>query len=229
MQNFMNKDKLRKMVLIAMLSAMAFLLTVTVRFSIVPAVGFLRYDPKDIVITIGGFLLGPLAAAVITVVVSLMQFLTGISQTAFWGLLMNIITGCTFACTAAFFYKRNRTMRGAVIGLLTAFVLTTVVAMLWNYLVVPIYMGIPRERVASVLFTGFLPFNLIKNGLNAAFTMMLYKYVKTALQKTRLMPTAESGGMAERRSFRGSVGVIILSLFAIGYAVLWIFVLQGWV
>lgn len=57
------------------------------------------------------------------------------------------------------------------------------VMMLWNYLIAPIYMGYPREAVAELLIPVFLPFNLLKSGLNAGFTFLLYKPITTALRK----------------------------------------------
>ena len=38
-------------------------------------------------------------------------------------------------------------------------------------------MGYPREAVAELLIPAFLPFNLLKGGLNAAITMLIYKPV----------------------------------------------------
>ena len=55
------------------------------------------------------------------------------------------------------------------------------VMLLWNYLIAPIYMGYPREAVVELLIPAFLPFNLIKGGLNAAITMIIYKPVVKAL------------------------------------------------
>ncbi len=56
--------------------------------------------------------------------------------------------------------------------------------MLWNYLIAPIYMGYSREAVAKLLIPAFLPFNLLKSGLNAGFTFLLYKPITTALRRT---------------------------------------------
>ena len=46
------------------------------------------------------------------------------------------------------------------------------VMLLWNYLIALIYMGYPREAVVQLLLPAFLPFNLLKGGLNAAFTFL---------------------------------------------------------
>ena len=58
---------------------------------------------------------------------------------------------------------------------------------IWNYLVAPIYMGYPREEVAKLLLPAFLPFNLIKGGLNAVITILLYKPVMMAFSHSHIL------------------------------------------
>ena len=163
------ESKTKKMTTIAMLAAMAFVMVTFVR---IPVVLFLEYEPKDIIITLGGFIWGPLTSFIVSVIVSLIELVT-ISEDGILGFVMNIISTCSFACTAAFIYKKKRTLSGAIIGLCAGTLLMVVVMLLWNYLIAPIYMGFPREAVADLLIPAFLPFNLIKGGLNAAFTFML--------------------------------------------------------
>ena len=173
-------SKTKKMTTIAMLSAMAFLMVALFR---IPVVLFLKYEPKDVIITLGGFIWGPLTSFLVSLIASLVEMVT-ISDTGIWGVIMNILGSCSFACTAAFIYKKKRTLSGAVIGLAAGILLMVPVMLLWNYLITPIYMGQAREKVAKLLIPAFLPFNLIKGGLNAAITFVLYKPVTTALRKT---------------------------------------------
>ncbi len=63
------------------------------------------------------------------------------------------------------------------------------VMLFWNYLVAPIYMGCSRQAAAQLLLPVFLPFNLIKGGLNAAVTMLLYKPLAAALRRARPQQT----------------------------------------
>lgn len=163
----------------AMLCALAY---VTVVVGRVPVVLFLKYDPKDIVITLGGLIWEPMTSFIVSVVVSIIEMFT-ISENGILGCIMNIISTCSFACTASVIYKKRRTLSGAVIGLLMGSVMMIVVIMLWNYMIAPIYMGYPREAVAKLLLPAFLPFNMLKAGLNAAFTFLLYKPIITALRK----------------------------------------------
>ena len=199
------KTKTRKLVTLAMLSAVAFVVMWVGRLPIAP-VPFLKYDPKDIVIVIGGFLYGPLSSALISLVVSLIEMVT-VSDTGVIGLAMNVLSTCSFACVAAFIYKRKPTLQSAVIGLVCGVAAMTGVMLLWNYLITPLYMqGTSREAVAAMLIPVFLPFNLLKGGMNLAVTLLAYKPVVGALRKARLVPPSEHSPKGR------SVGIAALSV-----------------
>ena len=172
-------SKTKKITTTAMLCAIAYVVVVIGR---IPVVLFLKYDPKDIIITLGGLIWGPMTSFIVSVIVSLIEMVT-ISENGVLGCIMNIVSTCSFACTASVIYKKKRTLSGAVIGLVTGSLMMVLVMLLWNYLITPIYMGYPREAVAKLLVPAFLPFNLLKAGLNAGFTFLLYKPVTTALCK----------------------------------------------
>lgn len=186
-----------------------------------PLVLFLKYDPKDIVIVIGGFIWGPMTAFFVSLVVSLIEMFT-ISDTGIFGLIMNVLSSCTFACTAAAIYKKKRTMAGAVQGLVTGWLLTVMVMMLWNYLITPFYMGYPREAVVKLLLPAFLPFNLIKGGLNTAFTLLLYKPVVNGLRKAHLIPDLNR---QEQGSF--NIGLFSVASLILVSCILVVLVLRG--
>jgi len=214
------QTRTKKLTILAMLSALAYIVMVIGR---IPIVLFLKYDPKDVVIAIGGFLYGPLSAFAMSVVVSFVEMFT-VSDNGFIGFVMNVLSTCSFACTASFIYKRKRTITRAIIGLTAGWLLTTAVMLLWNYFIAPIYMGLPREEIAELLIPAFLPFNLLKGGLNAAITMLLYKPIKRALYKSHLIlepeETAATAGKVH-------IGAILISFFVIITCVLLILVLQG--
>lgn len=173
-------DRTKKITTTAMLCAIAY---VAVAVGRIPIVLFLKYDPKDVVITLGGLIWGPLTACIVSVIVSFIEMLT-VSETGILGCLMNILSTCSFACTAALIYKRKHTLSGALSGLVSGSAAMVSIMLLWNYLVTPIYMGYPREAVAELLLPAFLPFNLLKAGLNASITFFLYKPIVGALRKT---------------------------------------------
>lgn len=183
---------------------------------------FLQLDVQATVITIGGFLFGPLAAAVISLVVAVVEMFT-VSDTGPIGCLMNVLATVSFCCTAALVYKKVHTRKGAVIGLTLAVAAQVAVMLLWNYLVTPIYQGIPREVVAGMLPTVFLPFNLVKGGLNMGLILVLYKPVVTALRRAKLAP--ESQTLVESKRF--NAGFALFSLAVLGTFVTIALVLMG--
>ena len=211
-------EKIKRMVALAMLCAVSYVVVFYIR---IPVVLFLKYEPKDVVITIGGLIFGPLSAMLISVVVSLIEFVT-ISDTGLWGLLMNMLSTCAFACPAAWFYGRQRSRKGAVLGLLLGTVLMVAVMLVWNYLITPIYMGLPREEVAALLAPIFLPFNLFKGGMNAAITLFLYKPVVTGLRKASLVPATEGQKEDARR-----LGMLPAALLILVTSVLVLLVMKG--
>ena len=190
---------------------------------IVPAVqGILSYDPKDVVVVIGGFIFGPLTAVAISVIVSFVEMLT-VSSTGPVGFIMNVVSTCSFAVPAALIYKKARSMKGAVGSLTVGVAVMAAMMCLWNYIVTPLYQGVPREVVAAMLPTLFLPFNLVKGAINAGLTLLLYKPVVTALRKANLVDASTgSGGKG-----KASVGMLILGAALVVTGALVILVMLG--
>ena len=208
----------KEMVLIAMLAAIAYVIVALIR---IPVVLFLKYEPKDVIITIGGFLLGPLAAFITSLVVSLVEMVS-ISDTGPIGALMNLLSTCSFACTAAYVYKKRHTLSGAILGLILGSVVMVIAMLLWNWLITPLYMGVDRSAVEGMLIPMFLPFNLLKAGLNSALVLVLYKPLVTALRKANLVPSqAKSSGKGNK------TGVWILGLIMLATCILLLLVFQG--
>ncbi len=177
------KFSVKNMALLAMISAMAYIMVYFIR---IPVVLFLKYEPKDVIITIGAFLMGPAAAFISSLLISFLEMIT-ISDTGPIGAVMNLLSTCCFACTAAFIYKRKHTLSGAVLGLAVGSVVMVAAMLLWNWLITPLYMGVPRTQVQALLIPAFLPFNALKAGLNTALTLALYKPLVTALRKTGIV------------------------------------------
>ena len=188
---------------LAMLSAIAFVAKLI--SNVFPMVsGFLSFDLKDVIIVIAGFIFGPLAAVLITVVVSLVEMVT-ISSTGLIGFVMNVIQSCAFACTASAFYQKNRNMKSAIMGLVAGVLTMTAVMVLWNWLITPLYMGVPREMVVKMLIPTFLPFNLVKGGINATLALLLYKPIVNTLRKAKLVPPSSSSAGQKK------IGIAIVS------------------
>ena len=216
----MNKQKMttKELTTLAMLTAIAYALVCTIR---IPIVLFLKYEPKDVVITIGGFLMGPMAVLISSSIVALIEMFT-ISDTGIIGCIMNFLSTCAFALPAAFMYKRRHTMAGAIAGLAVGTITMVATMLLWNYLITPLYMtGTSRSDIAGMLMPVFLPFNLLKAGLNSAFILLLYKPLVVSLRKAGLLPATGSGAKSAR------FGVTIFAALLLITCVLFVLVLRG--
>lgn len=209
----MKHEAVKRLTVLSMLSALAFVVVAVARIPIMP-IDFLKYEPKDVIIAIGGFLYGPMAALLITTVVSVIEMLT-ISSTGWIGLLMNILSSAGFACTAALIYRKKHTLRGAIFGLLSGVLVMTGLMLLWNYLITPLYMGTPRAEVANMLIPIFLPFNLLKGSLNAALTFLIFRPVLQLLRKTGLFPKKETAAGTKHFVWIGAVAVLITCVLLI--------------
>ena len=216
----------KKITIIAMLCAIAYAVTFLAHMvpflNFIPAVGFLKYDPTDIIIAIGSFMMGPLVGFIMSVIVSFIETIT-ISSTGPIGFIMNVISSCAFACTASAIYKKKRDMTGAVIGLISGVIAMTAVMLLWNYFLTPLYQKVPREVIVSLLIPGFLPFNLIKASINSAFVLLLYRPLVTALRKAGHLPPSVSGTV---KNSRVTIGVSVAAILILVSCVMLILVLS---
>ena len=211
--------KLRRLTVMAIFIALSF---AAVAFIRIPVMLWLSYEPKDVLLTIGAFLLGPIEGIVMAVTVALLELVT-ISNTGIIGFVMNVFSSCLFVVTASLIYQRKRTLSGALIGLICGAVLAIGGMLLWNYLITPLYMAnTTREQVTAMLIPLFLPFNLLKSGLNAALTMLLYKSVSSALRSAKLLPPTQAPTNGKKH-----LPVTILSLLVLTALIVAMLVWKG--
>jgi riboflavin transporter FmnP len=212
----------KQLITMGILSGIAYVVMLVIHIKLVPSLDFLTYDPKDVVIAMGGFLFGPLPVFLMSFVVSFFEMIT-ISSTGVIGMVMNMVSTCAFAGTAALIYKRQKTLKGAVFALAAGVVMTTAVMLAWNYFLTPLYMGIPREAIVPLLLPAFLPFNLLKGGLNAGLTVLIYKPLVNALRNASLLPRSEQ---AEQQSGKINIGAVVGAVVALGVCIAIVFLLN---
>ncbi|MGI6069381.1 MAG: ECF transporter S component [Blautia sp.] len=215
------REGIKKVAQIGMLCALAYMVMVVIK---IPVIMFLKYEPKDVIIALGGFIFGPLVSLVISLVVGVVEMVT-VSDTGIIGCIMNILSSAAFACIAAYVYKKEHSRKGAIKGLVYGSLVMTAIMLLWNYLITPLYMGYPREAVTAMLVPVFLPFNLIKAGLNSAILLLIYKPVVTALRKARLISPSEAGVQSQKTA--KNFGVATVALVIVATCVLIILSMQG--
>ena len=201
------KTDVKKITILAMFAALGYICLFVFRFK----VSFLTLEFKDVFITMAGFVFGPVAALGVALAESLLEMVT-LSDTGFWGALMNFAGSATFAVTAAVIYKYNKSFKGAVIGLTAAVFSMTAVMLLMNLLITPIYAHTDVKTVIGMIIPLLLPFNLIKSVLNAAIAFILYKAISQALKSIHLLPKKDDDFKVGKKSV---IGLVIASCIII--------------
>ncbi len=209
----------KKITTLGMLCGLAVIVNLLIHFPLIPSVEFLSYDAKDVIIVIGGFIYGAGSAFIMSVITSLLEIMYRGGNLL--DVLMNVISTCTFACVAAWIYKRDHTRKGAFLGLGIGTVCSVLSMLLWNYIVTPIYFGMPREAVVSILVPGILPFNLLKCGLNSGLTLFLYKPIVGIFRRTSLVEHTSGGDHAITK------GTVLIGLFICASVICFILGFQG--
>ena len=162
---------------------------------------FLKVDLSDIPALIGAFSLGPVAGVVIELIKNILNVAIEGTTTGAVGELANFFVGGIFVFVAGVIYKKDRTFKGAIIGMLVATVAMTAAASILNYyFLIPFYaklFGAPVETFVemgskvnkyvtdyrSFILFGIVPFNFLKGIMVSAITIPLYKRVSPILHK----------------------------------------------
>ena len=167
---------IRTLVILAIFSALAVVLVYIIHVPIFPAVPFLEYDPADVPILMAGFLFGPLPGLTVTLTAAVVQAFTVSAQNGLYGLIMHLLASGALVASSSLYYRRHRTLKGAVGALLLGCLSMTVIMIPANLFVTPYFMGAPVQMVIDVL-PFIILFNLIKSAGNSLLTFFLYKRV----------------------------------------------------
>ena len=164
-----------------MLVALAYVAAYFIHFPVVPAATFLKYDPKDVVIVLGGFVLGPIPCLIVATLTPLLEFATR-NDSGIIGLVMNFAASASFCLPATIIYGKSNSFKRAALGLVVGTFVMTIVMLLFNYLLTPLYTNMERSEVLKLFLPALIPFNLSKGGINAAVTLLLFKPFRKAIK-----------------------------------------------
>ena len=218
MSRLSSSNKLRRIALIAVFGALAYVLMLVVHFK----VSFLTLDLKDTVIVLSGLYFGPGAALSLSVLVPLLELIS-VSDTGLYGFLMNFISTAAFSLTASLIYRYKRSLIGAIVALMSAAAATVGVMMLFNLWVTPYYMGVEVETVKSMIPTLLLPFNAVKSCMNVGFVLLLYKPISGVMQRMKLIEKS-----TPKTSFTWkTITVFVLALLLIAISLIVVFGVLG--
>lgn len=192
----MMNSNIKKVTRIGVLSAVASILFLIPGIPIFPPI--YKLDFSTLPPLLGGFAMGPVAGVVITFIKAAIGCITSDSQGV--GELADFLVSSALVVSASLIYRRNRTLKGALIGMGVGIVLMTIVGALANYYVlIPFYQnvrGIPVEAIVGMMkaivpaidslwdmiLMVTVPFNLIKGTVLCVITGLLYKRLSRFLR-----------------------------------------------
>ncbi len=138
----MNRKKLltvKNLVTIAVLAAVAAVL-MYLEFPLWFAPPFYELDFSEIPVLVGAFSMGPAAGFIIEALKIVLKLLLKGSTTMGVGDWANLLIGCALVLPASMIYTKNRTKRGAVIGLIIGTITMAFVGCFLNaYVLLPTY------------------------------------------------------------------------------------------
>jgi riboflavin transporter FmnP len=162
--------KAQQLVMLGMLSAVAYLLMLTIKFPILPGAPFLKYDPSDAAGLMAGILYGPVSGIVVVAIKEVFFF----ARNPF-GITADFIAAATFVGVTAWGYHRgsgsttSRLLRAAALGI-AARVLVMIPA---NFVILRLQFGLPPARVAGMLLPAIIPFNALKGVMNVLLAFVV--------------------------------------------------------
>lgn len=166
---------------LALLTALAYVVTF-LEFPVFPAAPFLQLDFSNVFVLLGGYLYGPLAAILISLLKECLSLLD--SGTNFVGEVANFLINFAFFIVPTVVYRYKKGLKW-VIPMLAAGTLLQVAASLPvnRYINFPLFMGEAAASYFAGLWWYVLLFNLIKGVAVSAVTVLLYKRVSWLFKK----------------------------------------------
>lgn len=190
----------KNLVLMAMFSALAAVLMLW-EFPIpFIAPSFYEIDLSEIPVLVGSFIMGPVAGVIMEAVKVLLKILIKGTSTAYVGDFANFCIGCCLIIPASIIYKRKKTKKNALIGMLVGTLTMAIMGAVLNYFVmIPFFVkayGMPLDAIIgagaeinsliSNKFTFVLicvaPFNILKGAIDSLITLLIYKRISILIK-----------------------------------------------
>ena len=174
----MKSIKVKKMVMVAVFSAISFALQMIAPF---PKVGgFLEIEFSDLPALILAFAYGPVAGLLTELIKNLLHLT--VSTTGFVGELANFVVNGIFVMVAGLIYINNKTFKTAILSLVAATVAMAVAGVFVNlYIMLPMF-KIPEELRLGLTMGTIFPFNLVKGAVTSLITMLIYKRISPIIK-----------------------------------------------
>lgn len=206
---------IRTLTAVGVFSALAYVCCVVFHFK----ASFLSFDLKDAVMTVGAMFFGPVYGFAMSLVVSVIEAVT-ISDTGPYGFIMNVLSSTVFVCVGSLIYSKFRTMKGAVVGMISSCIAMVAVMLGANLIITPYYMNTSVSTVAAMIPTLLLPFNATKALFNASVVFLIYKPVATAVRSAGFVPAGKDSELITPKSSKKNVRQVIIIAASLVIAVL---------
>lgn len=172
------KNQVKKMIL---LIGIAIISGCLIQLSLFPGTPFIKYDPSDVPILIGTFMLGPSAGLLLSAIVTLIQGITINSESGIMGMLMHFVTTASYVIVVGIIYKRKKNRKGVFLGLCFGAITMMISMVIWNMFFTPVFLGIPTETIAALILPIILPSYFLKAVVDTVFTYVSYICTEKAL------------------------------------------------
>ena len=167
----------RQLVTMALMCAIGTLLSF-IEFPLLPGVTWLKFDASNMPAMVAGFAYGPAGGVAVGIVTAIIH---GLLMADFTGALMNILVVTCFVLPAALIYKKKRTYKFAIIGLVFSIIAGVIGSIIGNLLLTPSWLGVPFDAVVALIIPVLIPFNLLKGLLNSVITLIVYKSISNII------------------------------------------------
>ncbi|WP_300262792.1 ECF transporter S component [Clostridium sp.] len=173
---------------LSLLSAIAVIL-MYIDFPVIPMFPWLKIDLSDVPALMGAFAFGPLSGIIVELMKNLLILIVKGTSTGFVGEVANFLVGVALVWPAAIIYKRNKTKKTAILGMVLGILCIQVVGILANvYLLIPVFgINMSKAELMKYVTVGLIPFNGIKSLLVCGITYALYKKVSVSIFKVEPM------------------------------------------
>lgn len=192
--------KVRSLVMTALMGVLSFVL-MYFQFGVPIISPFAEFDASALPEIIGGFILGPVGAVEIIVIKLVLKLIFKGTSSMFTGEILNFLLSVAYVLPAIMYYRKHRTKKGAVIGLVLGTVIGVAFSVVGNlYITFPMYIYLynmsweqifaifqevnPRiTNLPTMAAFSVLPFNLISRTATSVITMLVYKKISVPIKK----------------------------------------------
>ncbi|CAM3146915.1 MAG: ECF transporter S component [Pseudolactococcus laudensis] len=185
-----NTTRTRKLVLIAMLAAISFILMIFPQFPLIPAADFLKVEFSIIPILVGLYLFDLPAAFLILILRSVLKLLLNNEGINTWiGLPLNIVAVGSFLLIFAIFFKKDSGTRAYVTGSVLATLVMTAAMVVANFVyAIPLYAKFAHFDINKIfgaskyLMAMVVPFNLLEGAIFSVSFAIIFVAIKSILE-----------------------------------------------